>query len=179
MVGVACLAVLGNTSTTPEHESPNAIGTRVSDFGTELVRLMAERGAGVRELARACYVNPSHISNIRNGKARPSPELARAIDAHLGVGGQLAALAAGRTLVPIAGDEIAAIELARRAVASDVGDATCERIELAVDDLAVAYPCTTPAALLPRVREHLRYVTQLLDGRATLGQDRGRQAPAD
>jgi tetratricopeptide (TPR) repeat protein len=161
---------LGNSSTTPEHESPNAIGTRVSDFGRELARLMAERGAGVRELARACYVNPSHISNIRNGKARPSPELARTIDAQLGAGGQLAALAAARVTVPVAGDEIAAIELARRALASDVGDATVERIELATDDMAVAYHRTPPAKLLPRVRAHLGYVTGLLDSRATLAQ---------
>lgn len=144
----------------------------MSDFGTELVRLMAERGAGVRELARACYVNPSHISNIRNGKARPSLDLARAIDAQLGAGGQLAAFAAARTPVPVAGDEIAAIELARRAVASDVGDATCERIELAADGMAVAYHRTPPSELLPRVRAHLGYVTGLLDSRATLAQRR-------
>jgi tetratricopeptide (TPR) repeat protein len=132
---------------------------------------MAERGTGVRQLARALYVNPSHISNIRNGNARPSPELARAIDAQLGAGGQLAELAV-RTPVPVAGDEIAAIELARRAVASDVGDATCERIELATDDMAVAYHRTPPAELLPRVRDHLGYVTGLLDSRATLAQRR-------
>ena len=144
----------------------------MSDFGTELVRLMAERGTGVRELARACYVNPSHISNIRSGKARPSPELARAIDDHLGAGGQLAALSATRTPVPVAGDEIAALELARRAVASDVGDATCERIELAADSMAVAYHRTPPAELLPRVRAHLGYVTGLLGSRATLAQQR-------
>ena len=133
---------------------------------------MVERGTGVRELARACYVNPSHVSNIRNGKARPSSELARAIDAQLGAGGLLAALAGSRTLAPVAGDEIAAIELARRAVASDVGDATCERIELAADDMAVAYHRTPPAELLPRVRAHLGYVTGLLDSRATLAQRR-------
>lgn len=133
---------------------------------------MAERGTGVRKLARACYVNPSHISNIRNGKDRPSLELARVIDAQLGAGGQLAALAAIRAPGPVAGDEIAAMELARRAVASDVGDSTCERIELAIDDMAVAYHRTPPAELLPRVRAHLGYVTGLLDSRATLAQRR-------
>ncbi len=70
------------------------------------------------------------------------------------------------------GDEIAAIELARRAAASDVGDGTCEHIEAAVDDMAVAYHRTPPAVLLPRVRAHLGYVTGLLDGRATLAQRR-------
>lgn len=145
----------------------------MSTFGDELSRLMSERGAGVRQLARACYVNPSHISNIRSGKSRPSPELAEQIDRHLGAGGALAALApaAGRITLP-ADDEIAAIELARRAQVSDVGAGTCERLELAVDDLATAYPATAPADLLPRVRAHLGYVTGLLDGRATLGERR-------
>lgn len=146
----------------------------MSDFGTELARLMDARGVGVRQLARAVYCNPGHVSNLRSGKARPSPELAAAIDEHLKAAGMLAALvpAAGTPDVSAADDEIAAIELERRAVASDVGDRTCERLELAVDDLAIAYPRTPAAGLLPRVRSHLGYVTQLLDGRATLAQRR-------
>jgi transcriptional regulator with XRE-family HTH domain len=62
----------------------------MSDFGGELARLMTERGVGVRQLARACYVNPGHISNIRNGKARPSPTMAEVIDGYFGAGGELA-----------------------------------------------------------------------------------------
>ena len=118
----------------------------MSTFGAELVRLMDDRGVGVRQLARACYVNPSHVSNLRSGKARPSPELAEQIDKYLGAGGRLAALtpAASAPGLP-ASDEIAAIELARRAQVSDVGGGTCERLELAVDDLATAYPATAPA----------------------------------
>ena len=65
----------------------------MSDFGRELTRLMAERGVGVRQLARALYVNPGHLSNLRNGNANPSAELADALDRHLGGGGRLAALA--------------------------------------------------------------------------------------
>ena len=44
----------------------------MSGFGTELARLMAARGLGVRELARMAPCNPGHISNLRSGKARPS-----------------------------------------------------------------------------------------------------------
>ncbi|HET9894599.1 MAG TPA: helix-turn-helix transcriptional regulator [Streptosporangiaceae bacterium] len=66
----------------------------MSDFGRELARLMQERAVGVRELARAAYCNPGHISNLRSGKARPSPQLAEALDRHLGAGGTLAATAA-------------------------------------------------------------------------------------
>jgi hypothetical protein len=146
----------------------------MSDFGTELARLMAERGIGVRQLARAVYCNPGHVSNLRSGKARPSRELVAALDKHLSAGGALAALApaAGSQIAAPGGDEIAALELARRAAASDVGDSTCERIELAVDDLATAYPRTEPGDLLGRVRAHLGYTTKLLDGRATLAQRR-------
>lgn len=49
----------------------------MSDFREELARLMAERGIGVCQLAQACYVTPGHVSNVRNGKKRPSPSLAK------------------------------------------------------------------------------------------------------
>jgi hypothetical protein len=73
---------------------------------------------------------------------------------------------------PVDDDEIAALELARRAEASDVGNGVVDRLELAVDDLATAYPGTAPADLLVRVRAHLGYVGRLLDARATLAQHR-------
>ena len=41
-----------------------------------------------------------------------------------------------------ADDELAAMELARRVSARDVGDETLTRLELAFDDLAMAYPVT-------------------------------------
>lgn len=63
----------------------------MSDFGRELARLMDERGIGVRQLARAVYVNAGHISNLRSGKANPSEELARLIDDHLRANGVLRA----------------------------------------------------------------------------------------
>jgi plasmid maintenance system antidote protein VapI len=66
----------------------------MSDFGTELSRLMADRGVGVRPLARAVFAHPSHIGNLRTGKSRLSPELADLIDEYLEAGGRLAALAA-------------------------------------------------------------------------------------
>jgi hypothetical protein len=66
----------------------------MSDFGTELARLMQVHGVGVRELARAAYCNPGHVSNLRSGTARPSPQLAETLDRHLGAGGTLAAIAA-------------------------------------------------------------------------------------
>jgi len=69
-------------------------------------------------------------------------------------------------------DEIAALELVRLAEASEVGNGTVERLELAVDELAIAYPGTPPADLLHRVRGYLRYVGRLLDARTTLAEHR-------
>ncbi|MPZ86299.1 MAG: helix-turn-helix domain-containing protein [Actinophytocola sp.] len=67
-------------------------------------------------------------------------------------------------------DEMAAIELARRVAASDVGDETLTRLELAFDELATAYPVTPPAELLVRLRHHLAYISTLMDGRMTLSE---------
>jgi transcriptional regulator with XRE-family HTH domain len=152
----------------------------MSDFGTELARLMAARGLGVRELARMVPCNPGHISNLRNGKARPSPELAGILDDKLAADGTLAALApepAPRRPHPAAtaadaADEIAALDLARLAELSEVGASTIERLELAVDELATAYPGTLPAELNARVGVYLGYVGRLLDGRMTLAEHR-------
>jgi hypothetical protein len=69
----------------------------MSEFGRELARLMQARSVGVRELARAAYCNPGHISNLRSGKARPSPQLAGTLDRNLGAGGTLAAIGARST----------------------------------------------------------------------------------
>ena len=150
----------------------------MGEFGTELARLMAARGLGVRELARLVPCNPGHVSNLRTGRDRASAELAARLDEVLGAGGELLALvpAPGRRLPGAAGpgadDEIAALELGRRAEASDVSCGTVERLELIVDDLAIAYPATPAADLLIRVRTHLGYVGRLLDARATLSQHR-------
>jgi hypothetical protein len=143
----------------------------MGDFAVTLARLMAERGLGVRELARLVPCNPGHLSSLRSGKAQASPELARAIDRALNAGGELAAAALPH-VVMADDDEIEAIELGRRAEASDVGGSTLSQLEAMVDSLAIAYPSTAPADLLPRVRAHLRYVGGLMDARATLTQRR-------
>jgi len=70
------------------------------------------------------------------------------------------------------GDELAAIELSRRAAASDVGGETLTRLEAAFDDLAIAYPVTPPSVLLVRLRQHLSYVEKLTDARKTLAEHR-------
>ena len=153
----------------------------MSDFAAELARLMTARGLGVRELARMVPCNPGHISNLRSGRARPSPELAEALDDRLDAGGTLAALAPAPsprrqqgtgTWEIAADDEILALDLARRAEVSEVGTGTVKRLELTVDDLAITYPGTPPGELLDRVRIYLGYVGRLLDARMTLAEQR-------
>jgi hypothetical protein len=145
----------------------------MESFAGRLAVLMAGRGLGVRALARLVPCNHALISRYLNDRQVPSPGMAARLDALLDAGGGLAALAiaqAGADGGAVAGDEIAALELTRHATASDVGAATVEQIEQAVDDLAVAYPGTPPAQLLARVRAHLGYVTGLLERRATFAE---------
>lgn len=71
------------------------IGARsMSEFSDELRRFMAERGIGVRELARRVPCNPGYLSNLRNGNKRPSQQIAGRLDEVLDAGGVLAALGA-------------------------------------------------------------------------------------
>jgi tetratricopeptide (TPR) repeat protein len=110
----------------------------------------------------------------------PGPGMTGDIDDALGLGVGLPTLVpALRGAQPWLGpglgvldDEVAALELARRAEASDVGNGVLDRLEVAVDDLATAYPGTAPGELVARVRAHLGYVGQLMDARATLAQHR-------
>jgi transcriptional regulator with XRE-family HTH domain len=147
----------------------------MTDFGSELRRLLAARGVSLREAARRAPCDSGYLSQVAAGRRQPSAALAARLDEVLDAGGELAALAAMCLPAPAAAaedDEIAALELARRAGVSDVGDAVCQHLEMAVDDLATAYPGTPPGELLGRVRVHLGYVTRLLDGRATFAQRR-------
>lgn len=140
--------------------------------------LMDERSLSAIALARQVPCDKALISRYRNGSQAPSARMARRLDDVLDAGGQLAELARHPARAAAAApdaaldDEIAALELARRAAASEVGAATVERLEQVADSLAVAYPSTPPGVLLPRVRRHLGYVTQLVDVRSTLGERR-------
>ena len=78
-----------------------AIGTRsMSEFGRELACLMTARGLGVRELARIVPCNPGHISNLRTGRDRASPELAARLEEVLGAGGNCSPSSPGPAAAP-------------------------------------------------------------------------------
>jgi tetratricopeptide (TPR) repeat protein len=152
----------------------------MSGFAGALCALMDERAVSANALARSVPCDKALISRYRAGRQHPSPRMARRLDEVLAAGGRLAAVAAlDDAASPEAArpdsapdDEISALELARRAAASDVGTATVERLEQVTDSLAIAYPGTPPGALLRRVRAHLGYVTTLLDARKTLAEHR-------
>ncbi|NVI91182.1 helix-turn-helix transcriptional regulator [Actinomadura sp. BRA 177] len=146
----------------------------MATFGERLRQLMAEREISQRKLARLVPCDDGFLSRVANDRKRPSPKLAARLDELLDAGGDLAAL---RPAVPSArgggiGEEIEAMELARRVAASDVGDETLVALEMAVDELASAYALTPPPDLLSRIRRHLGYVSALMDVRMTLAERR-------
>jgi tetratricopeptide (TPR) repeat protein len=146
----------------------------MDDFAARLDAAMAARNIGVRALARRVHCDPGLISRLRRGQQQPSPNIARLLDEELGAAGELAA--ANRSAPPrpgpVADDEIAAIEVLRRAAASDVGEATVGELERTTDAMALAYPRTRPDQLLIRARTHLAYASSLLAGRTTLSEHR-------
>ncbi|HET9896983.1 MAG TPA: helix-turn-helix transcriptional regulator [Streptosporangiaceae bacterium] len=150
------------------------------DFGDLLSSLMTERGLGVRALARHVPCDPSLISRLASGQQRPSAQIARRLDEILSANGELSCVAAIEMAIPAAvlqaepglAEELAAIEAARRADATDVGRAAVERLEKVADALALAYASTRPTDLLTRTLTYLDYTTSLLDGRMTLSEHR-------
>lgn len=140
-------------------------------FAARLRELLDERGTSYRALAAATFYSKSYLHDLASGRKSPTVETAQRLDQALHADGQLAALAEPAP-AEASGDEVQALELARRVEASDVSGQTLDGLEAAVDELAMAYAGTPPAPLLGRVRHHLAMVTRLLDGRATLAQQR-------
>ncbi|UIX31256.1 helix-turn-helix domain-containing protein [Streptomyces sp. GQFP] len=136
------------------------------DFGTEVRAALKAQGKSLRGAARELHYDVAYLSRVINGKQPPSSEIIRAVNEYLGL---------SLTVEDAGGpqdDEMDAWELARRVQASDVGNATLERLELTFDSLAMAYPKSNPADLLRQVRKHSGYVVKLLDGRKTLSEHR-------
>ncbi|MFC0533026.1 helix-turn-helix domain-containing protein [Phytohabitans kaempferiae] len=163
---------------------------RQRDFGA-LLRLVAKyAGASQTQIAIAVGATQGQVSTIMSGSRqitaldvteRILDGLGAPDDARMTFGlaprvlpgdldGELVTAAA----FPSAIDEdgLDAVELANRVMATDVGAETLERLEAAVDGLAMAYATTPPEQLVPRTQRQLQYVVRLLDGRTTLDQHR-------
>ena len=136
-------------------------------FAARMRDLLHERGMSFRALGARTFYAKSHLHAIAAGRKQPTVEAAARIDEALGGGGELVGYVVERAV-----DELAALELAQRVAATDVSAETLDRLERAVDELAMVYPRTPPAELLVRVRQHVAYVRQLLERRKTLDQHR-------
>ncbi len=148
---------------------PRRIIVADPSFGRRLKELREQRGLSYRGFG---VISSSYVWELEAGRKRPTPEVAAALDDVLDAGGALAALVSvqpqrqGQTIRRtqlVVDDEEDALELSRRAEASDVGEETIGRLEAAVDDLATRYSVTPPVELLARVRRHLAYVRDLLE----------------
>lgn len=140
-------------------------------FPARLRELMDQRGMSYRAVAARSYYSKSYVHALATGVKSPTVDIAQRLDDAISAGGQLAALVAAEAR-PVGDDEQDALELYRRAAATDVGEETLSRLEHAVDDLATSYAASTPDDLLRRVRHHLGYVRQLLDAQTTLREQR-------
>ncbi|MEL3950468.1 MULTISPECIES: helix-turn-helix domain-containing protein [Streptomyces] len=146
----------------------------VADFASRARDALAEQGISMRQAARALNYDVAYLSRVLKGKQRPSENLRRGLDGLTGAEGALLAaeVAVAADAGDGPGDDLEAVELARRVRASDVGAETLERLESAFDQFAVRYQTGSPPALLRDVRQHLGYVTMLLDDRKTLSEHR-------
>jgi transcriptional regulator with XRE-family HTH domain len=152
-------------------------------------RRLAERrkacGLNQESLAEAVGVDRSTVQRWESGRSGPHPwqrpRIAKALGVTVDVLAELlvpddqpapAAPHANTRTDTVDSDEYEALELARRVGASDVGAATLDGLEAAFDRLAMSYPVSPPQELLARVRRHCAYVGRLLDGRATLAEQR-------
>ncbi len=133
-------------------------------FGDRLRELRTQRGMSMRDFGT---ISRTYVSELETGRKRPTPEIAAALDKALNAQGTLAALVHTGTAPPEPpdgeDDELEALELARRAAASDVGEATISRLEQVADDLATRYSVTPPAELLGRTRRYLSYASKLME----------------
>ncbi|GHH77897.1 hypothetical protein GCM10018793_27100 [Streptomyces sulfonofaciens] len=136
----------------------------MDEFSGTVRKALTDRGVSIRAAARQLHYDPAYLNRVVNGRQAASPDLIEALNEFLGLS----------LNVPEAphDDETDAWELTRRVQSSDVGPATLERLEMAFDALAVAYPRTSPEVLLQQVRKHAGYVAKLLDGRKTLSEHR-------
>ncbi|GAA1243300.1 hypothetical protein GCM10009676_31110 [Prauserella halophila] len=139
-------------------------------FGQCLRRLRAAAGLSQSRLARLVPISQASLSRYESDtQAVDDPGVAGRLDELVGAGGALRQLAhQAETQQQAAGllgedDELAALELERRVMASDTSSATLDQLEVMFDALAMDYPSARPEDLLPRLRRHLSYIGGLVE----------------
>jgi Helix-turn-helix domain len=136
----------------------------MSALGDALTRLMTARGVGVHELARRSNYTAGHISNLRSGAKRASPECAAELDDILGGGGELIAAAASGE--PDAGPRHGVPGHAAVPLLADADDVhPVEHLKRFRDLISDHDSLFGARALMPVVRDHLDLIQQLRQGR--------------
>lgn len=120
-------------------------------------------GLSLSALSARTHYSKALLGMRETGRRQIGPAHVRAYEEALGRGSVMSDESA---------DDEQAAEWLRRVAASDVGGDTLDRLELAIDDLAAAYPTPPPGQLLAQVRQHLGYAARLTDGKKTLAEHR-------
>jgi transcriptional regulator with XRE-family HTH domain len=143
----------------------------MTDFGTELRRLMKVRGLGVREIARQVPCSPGYVSNLCSGNKKPSAATARRLDVLLEARGVLTGAAArpvarrpgGGAASP---DGVAQADKVMRERLAAFSAAETEQLVLHLGDqwhaLVQADNLLGPRHALEGVRNHLAVIDALL-----------------
>ena len=178
---------------------PRALDSTVSYtdcLGTLLRRLRTLQGLTQADLGRRTGFDGSYVGATERAAVRPSRTLIERCDHTLQAGGALLTLwpladrewgtpaapgppppapgpPADRGLAdPPADPVLEAIELARQAEASELGEEAMAGLERTVERLQRAALATPPEELIPAVRARRRYAGRLLEERLTLGRHR-------
>jgi transcriptional regulator with XRE-family HTH domain len=142
----------------------------VSEFGSEVRHLLAQRGMSLRQAARLTHYDPSYLSKVISGHKRGSRELAEALDKVLDGDGRLAALVPSRpgTLEVVDGERLGYVRDKPRRVDLAAVDALSAMLDAArrLDDQIGS------ASVLMPVRAQLRTAEELA------GEARGAVRPA-
>jgi len=160
------------------------IGQAMTNFATELTRLMKERDVSVRALAQQSGYSKSHISQLKLGQRNPSPEVAEDLDDALEADGTLKATAPGQRSRPsqdrtigrsdflvLTGTVVVLLdvlkgELPARIAASSAGrarmdDETAEGLASVILGYRQVYRSAAPSSLLDPVCGAIRLLADL------------------
>jgi plasmid maintenance system antidote protein VapI len=150
----------------------------MSAFGEALTRLMAEKGMQAQEAAALVPCNKSHISKIRQGKARASRHVAERLDDILGTGGELLLTLAGpedasaATPLPLREITEHAAEFGRWAETTNIGQGTLELLDDEITRISGEYAVAAPGPLVMRAAGVSRRLYGLLQQHQRLRQQR-------
>ena len=177
----------------PEPRTPDPAMSFTACLGTLVRRLRTLHGLTQADLGRRTGYDGSYVGATERAAVRPSRTLIERCDHTLQAGGALLTLwpladrewgtgtahdppppplPGGPGAGPPADPVLEAMELARQAEASELGEEAMAGLERTVGRLERAALATPPGELIPAVRARRRYAGRLLEGRLPLGRHR-------